>query len=137
MQTGKVAFDDNKMKAARLETALFPEMDWMKPENARYLTIMGIEQENNKQYYAIKVSSDAENESIHYYEKGTFKKWKTVKTIVNKGESFTATTEYDEYLPVKGLLFPHKSVLNVGEMTFTTKTEEIKVNAKVNVADFQ
>jgi predicted Zn-dependent peptidase len=137
MQTGKVAFDDNKLKAARLETALFPEMDWMKPENARYITIMGVEQENNKQYYAIKVSSDAENESIHYYEKGTFKKWKTVKTIVNKGESFTATTEYDEYLPVKGLLFPHKSVMNAGEITFTMKTEEIKVNAKVNVADFQ
>ena len=56
---------------------------------------------------------------------------------MNKGESFTATTEYDEYLPVKGLLFPHKSVMNAGEITFTMKMDEIKVNAKVNVADYQ
>ncbi|MFM7388730.1 MAG: hypothetical protein ACKO5L_11290, partial [Bacteroidota bacterium] len=137
MQTGKTPFDDNKMKAAKLEKALFPEMDWMLPANARYVNLMGIEQENKKEYYVIQVSTGSQNESLHYYEKGTFLKWKTVKTVVNKEESFNAITEYSDYRPVKGLMFPYQSVLNAGSMTFTQKIDEILVNGKVNVAEFQ
>ncbi len=137
MQTGKTPFDDNKMKAAKLEKALIPEMDWMKTENATVVSMMGIEQENKKEYYVIRVSTDPQNESLHYYEKGTFLKWKTVKTVVNKEESFNAITEYSDYRAVKGLMFPYQSVLNAGSMTFTQKIDEILVNGKVNVAEFQ
>jgi predicted Zn-dependent peptidase len=137
MQTGKTPFDDNKMKAAKLEKALIPEMDWMKTENATVVSMMGIEQENKKEYYVIRVSTDPKNESLHYYEKGTFLKWKTVKTVVNKEESFNAITEYSDYRAVKGLMFPYQSVLNAGSMTFTQKIDEILVNGKVNVAEFQ
>lgn len=137
MQTGKTPFDDNKMKAAKLEKALIPEMDWMKTENATVVSMMGIEQENKKEYYVIRVSTDPKNESLHYYEKGTFLKWKTVKTVVNKEESFNAVTEYSDYRAVKGLMFPYQSVLNAGSMTFIQKIDEILVNGKVNVAEFQ
>jgi predicted Zn-dependent peptidase len=137
MQTGKTPFDDNKMKAAKLEKALIPEMDWMKTENATVVSMMGIEQENKKEYYVIRVSTDPKNESLHYYEKGTFLKWKTVKTVVNKEESLNAITEYSDYRAVKGLMFPYQSVLNAGSMTFTQKIDEILVNGKVNVAEFQ
>jgi predicted Zn-dependent peptidase len=137
MQTGKTPFDDNKMKAAKLEKALIPEMDWMKTENATVVSMMGIEQENKKEYYVIRVSTDPKNESLHYYEKGTFLKWKTVKTVVNKEESFNAVTEYSDYRAVKGLMFPYQSVLNAGSMTFNQKIDEILINGKVNVAEFQ
>jgi predicted Zn-dependent peptidase len=137
MQTGKTPFDDNKMKAAKLEKALIPEMDWMKTENATVVSMMGIEQENKKEYYVIRVSTDPKNESLHYYEKGTFLKWKTVKTVVNKEESLNAITEYSDYRAVKGLMFPYQSVLNAGSMTYTQKIDEILVNGKVNVAEFQ
>ena len=137
MQTGKTPFDDNKMKAAKLEKALIPEMDWMKTENATVVSMMGIEQENKKEYYVIRVSTDPKNESLHYYEKGTFLKWKTVKTVVNKEESLNAITEYSDFRAVKGLMFPYQSVLNAGSMTFTQKIDEILVNGKVNVAEFQ
>ena len=137
MQTGKTPFDDNKMKAAKLEKALIPEMDWMKTENATVVSMMGIEQENKKEYYVIRVSTDPKNESLHYYEKGTFLKWKTVKTVVNKEESFNAITEYSDYRAVKGLMFPYQSVLNAGSMTFNQKIDEILINGKVNVAEFQ
>ena len=137
MQTGKTPFDDNKMKAAKLEKALIPEMDWMKTENATVVSMMGIEQENKKEYYVIRVSTDPKNESLHYYEKGTFLKWKTVKTVVNKEESLNAITEYSDYRAVKGLMFPYQSVLNAGSMTFNQKIDEILINGKVNVAEFQ
>jgi hypothetical protein len=137
MQTGKTPFDDNKMKAAKLDKALIPEMDWMKTENATVVSMMGIEEENKKEYYVIRVSTDPKNESLHYYEKGTFLKWKTVKTVVNKEESFNAVTEYSDYRAVKGLMFPYQSVLNAGSMTFNQKIDEILINGKVNVAEFQ
>lgn len=137
MQTGKTPFDDNKMKTAALEKALIPEMDWMLSANARYVNLVGIEQENNQQYYVIRVGMGPQNESLHYYDKSTFMKWKTVKTVVNKDESFNAITEYSDYRAVKGILFPYQSVLNAGSMTFTQKVEEIIVNGKVNVAEFQ
>ena len=137
MQTGKTPFDDNKMKAAKLDKALIPEMDWMKTENATVVSMMGIEEENKKEYYVIRVSTDPKNESLHYYEKGTFLKWKTVKTVVNKEESFNAITEYSDYRAVKGLMFPYQSVLNAGSMTFNQKIDEILINGKVNVAEFQ
>lgn len=137
MQTGKTPFDDNKMKTAALEKALIPEMDWMLSANARYVNLVGIEQENNQQYYVIRVGMGPQNESLHYYDKSTFMKWKTVKTVVNKEESFNAITEYSDYRAVKGLMFPYQAVLNAGSMTFTQKVEEIIVNGKVNVAEFQ
>ncbi|NBP28627.1 MAG: hypothetical protein EBV23_03470 [Flavobacteriia bacterium] len=125
------------MKTAALEKALIPEMDWMLSANARYVNLVGIEQENNQQYYVIRVGMGPQNESLHYYDKSTFMKWKTVKTVVNKDESFNAITEYSDYRAVKGILFPYQSVLNAGSMTFTQKVEEIIVNGKVNVAEFQ
>ena len=99
--------------------------------------MVGIEQENNKQYYVIRVAPNTKNESIHYYEKGTFNKWKSVRTVVEKEESNSATSEYSDYRVVNGLMFPHQSVINAGPMTFTMKVESITFNGKVKVADFQ
>ena len=137
MQTGKTEFDEMKIKAAKLESGLYPEMNWMKPENASIVSMVGIEQENNKQYYVIRVAPNTKNESIHYYEKGTFNKWKSVRTVVEKEESNSATSEYSDYRVVNGLMFPHQSVINAGPMTFTMKVESITFNGKVKVADFQ
>jgi len=137
MQMGKTEFDAMKIQAAKLESGLYPEMNWMKPENASIVSMVGIEQENNKQYYVIRVAPNTKNESIHYYEKGTFNKWKSVRTVVEKEESNSATSEYSDYRVVNGLMFPHQSVINAGPMTFTMKVESITFNGKVKVADFQ
>ncbi|MBM3164601.1 MAG: insulinase family protein [Bacteroidetes bacterium] len=137
MQTGKTVYDELKMKAEMLENALFPELLWLRPENARYLTLIGVEKENNKEYYVLQFSTGPQNESLHYYEKETFLKGKMVKTVLKMEESFSATTEYSDYRSVKGFMFPYQSLLNAGSMTFTQKIDEILVNGKVKVAEFQ
>jgi len=137
MQTGKTVYDDLKMKAEKLENALFPELLWLQPENARYLTLIGVEKENNKEYYVLQFSTGPQNESLHYYEKETFLKGKMVKTVQKMEESFSATTEYSDYRAIKGFMFPYQSLLNAGTMTFTQKVDEILFNGKVKVAEFQ
>jgi hypothetical protein len=42
---------------------------------------------------------------------------------------------FSEYKPVDGLLFPHKTVLNIG-LEIELTTTEIKLNASIPATDF-
>lgn len=91
------------------------------------ITLAGIESINDTDAYAIK-----DGQSTLYYDTVNFFKIAESKT----SERGTQTTFFNDYKEVKGIKFPHTTIMNIGiELKLTTS--EIKINEGVTDADFQ
>ncbi|WP_064714264.1 M16 family metallopeptidase [Flavobacterium succinicans] len=91
------------------------------------ITLAGIESINDTDAYAIK-----DGQSTLYYDTVNFFKIAESKT----SERGTQTTFFNDYKEVKGIKFPHTTIMNIGiELKLTTS--EIKINEGVTEADFQ
>ena len=58
------------------------------------------------------------------------------KTIESKEGVLTETTSFSDYKTVNNILFPHKTLLNIG-MEIELVTTEIKLNELIPATDFQ
>ena len=58
------------------------------------------------------------------------------KSIETKEGALTETTSFGDYKAVNGILFPHKTTLNIG-MEIELITTDIKLNAAIPAADFE
>ncbi|MGL2992430.1 M16 family metallopeptidase [Flavobacterium sp. TSSA_36] len=91
------------------------------------IKLAGIESINDTDAYAIK-----DGQSTLYYDTKNFFKIAESKT----SERGTQTTFFNDYKEVKGIKFPHTTIMNIGiELKLTTS--EIKINEGVTDADFQ
>lgn len=91
------------------------------------ITLAGIESINDTDAYAIK-----DGQSTLYYDTVNFFKIAESKT----SERGTQTTFFNDYKEVKGIKFPHTTIMNIGiELKLTTS--EVKINEGVTDADFQ
>nr|WP_315147630.1 pitrilysin family protein [uncultured Flavobacterium sp.] len=91
------------------------------------ITLAGIESINDTDAYAIK-----DGQSTLYYDTVNFFKIAESKT----SERGTQTTYFNDYKEVKGIKFPHTTIMNIGiELKLTTS--DIKINEGVTDADFQ
>lgn len=91
------------------------------------ITLAGIESINDTDAYAIK-----DGQSTLYYDTKNYFKIAESKTS-DKG---TQTTYFNDYREVKGIKFPHTTIMNIGiELKLTTS--KIKINEGVTDADFQ
>lgn len=91
------------------------------------IKLAGIESINGTDAYAIK-----DGQSTLYYDTLNFFKIAESKT----SERGTQTTYFNDYKEVKGIKFPHTTIMNIGiELQLTTSS--IQINEGVTDADFQ
>lgn len=91
------------------------------------IKLAGIESINGTDAYAIK-----DGQSTLYYDTLNFFKIAESKT----SERGTQTTYFNNYKEVKGIKFPHTTIMNIGiELQLTTSS--IQINEGVTDADFQ
>jgi hypothetical protein len=99
--------------------------------------VVGIESENGKPFYVVKIAFGASGEVYHYYDKSSYLKAKTVKVMNQGGESSTTVIEYADYKSVNGVLMPQKTILNAGPITFNITVETTEINGAVDLKDFE
>lgn len=91
------------------------------------IKLAGIESINGTDAYAIK-----DGQSTLYYDTLNFFKIAESKT----SERGTQTTYFNDYKEVKGIKFPHTTIMNIGiELELTTS--DVKINEGVTDVDFQ
>jgi zinc protease len=91
------------------------------------IKLAGIEYINGTDAYAIK-----DGQSTLYYDTLNFFKIAESKT----SERGTQTTYFNDYKEVKGIKFPHTTIMNIGiELELTTS--DVKINEGVTDVDFQ
>jgi hypothetical protein len=137
MQTGKKEMTGEEVAIALVEQGVIPELNWINTVSNYKPEVIGIESENGKPYYVVKIAFGASGEVYHYYDKSTYLKAKTVKVMNQDGESSTTVIEYADYKSVNGVLMPHKTILNVGPMTLNISLDATEVNGAVDLKDFE
>lgn len=135
MQTGKKALTALEIEMETMDMGVVPELLWLEAKTKPELR--GIEMENGAFYYVLKFTFGSEAEVYHYYEKNSFQKAKTVRVINKDGESNTAISEYSDYKAVNGILFPHKTIANLGPLTLNVTVENTVINGKVDLKEFE
>ncbi|MDO9254638.1 MAG: insulinase family protein [Bacteroidales bacterium] len=113
------------MKEASL---IFPEMYYT--SLGYTFELLGIEeQKDQKQYYKIVVNKGTDRKDTEYYDVQSGLK------IRNEGKQ--GTTEYSDYKPVDGILFPHGMTQNMGPQTISFTVSGIKLNSKLKDEFFE
>ena len=135
MQTGKKALTALEIEMETMDMGVVPELLWLEAKTKPELR--GIEMENGAFYYVLKFTFGSEAEVYHYYEKNSFQKAKTVRVINKDGESNTAISEYSDYKAVNGILFPHKTIANLGPLTLNITVDTLTINSKVDLKEFE
>jgi zinc protease len=135
MQTGKKALTALEIEMETMDMGVVPELLWLEAKTKPELR--GIEMENGAFYYVLKFTFGSEAEVYHYYEKNSFQKAKTVRVINKDGESNTAISEYSDYKAVNGILFPHKTIANLGPLTLNITVDTLTINGKVDLKEFE
>ncbi len=107
--------------------------------NGYKLTLKGIESINGKDAYVIGVERPDGKKSTEYYAVETGLKLREVRTQMGAdGSPTTVTTDFDDYKPVQGVLFPHAITLS-GAFPFPLKgtLKSIKINAGIPDSTFE
>lgn len=136
MQAGKTELNAAKILQAKLDQGLVPELAWMAPMEGISMELTGIEMDNGKECYVLKIKSEQE-EAFHYYDKSTLLKVKSMSIVQDGENSITKMANYSEYKDVGGILFPHQSVVSNGPMTFTIDVTGITLNEEIDLKVFE
>ena len=116
------------------DAGLFQEMNYI-THKVNY-SLEGIQNENDVEYYVIKIV-DGETESYDYYNRKTFMKEKSL-TITKEGDKTNESTQvYSDFKEVNGILFPHTLSMNMGPMILSGQVTKVEVNGKPDMKIFK
>jgi Cu/Ag efflux protein CusF len=127
-QGQKVPLSTTEIDALKSAAVPFEELDLL---NKKTITLKGIESFNETDCYVVQ---DGVNSFYFACDSGL--KLGESKSIETKEGALTETTSFGDYKAVNGILFPHKTTLNIG-MEIELITTDIKLNAAIPAADFE
>jgi predicted Zn-dependent peptidase len=150
MMMQSVVFDGKKGKAGGMqgEKALqgtdlqeimnsvyaFPELHYR--ELNKTLELTGVVDVNGKKAYRMKVSGPDGNGFTDYYDVKTGLKLRRTETQGSGGHTMLVTTDYSDYRPEGGVMFPHTVKQNAGmDIVFTAS--KISVNQGIDASVFK
>ncbi len=134
MQTGKKDMTAEEIASKKKTAGLFPELTYA-TSGVKY-DLLGIEDQDGTEVYVLKIV-DGEKQTFDYFDVKTFQKVKSV-TIQKEGEEVVeATRTFSDFKPVEGILFPHKTVMMMGELGLDAKVTTIEVNGTIEETAFK
>jgi predicted Zn-dependent peptidase len=126
-QGKKVPLSATEIAALKAAAVPFEELDLL---NKKTIALKGIEAFNETDCYVVQDGTNS-----FYFACDSGLKVGESKSIEGKDGPITESMYFSEYKPVDGLLFPHKTVLNIG-LEIELTTTEIKLNASIPATDF-
>lgn len=127
-QGKKMPLSPNEITALKAAAVPFEELDLL---NKKTITLKGIEAFNETDCYVVQDGANS-----FYFACDSGLKLGESKTIESKEGVLTETTSFSDYKTVNNILFPHKTLLNIG-MEIELVTTEIKLNELIPATDFQ
>ena len=124
-------FDDERNQKMAVETAMFPEADYLKGEYS--LELKGIDLQNDEEVYVVKIEKPGGNVMTNFYsvESGFL--------ILSQETTDAGMSEalYSDYKSVKKVMVPHKILRNAGPQKMELKVEKVVLNPKVDEETFK
>ncbi|MDB9964395.1 insulinase family protein [Vicingaceae bacterium] len=123
-------FDDERNEKMAVETAMFPEADYLKGEYN--LELKGVDIQNDEEVYVVKIMTPGGKIMTNFYsvESGFL--------ILSQETTDAGISEvlYSDYKSVKNVVIPHKILRNAGPQKMELKVEKIVLNPKVEENTF-
>lgn len=138
MQQGDKEMTADEIKEAQKDNGLFPEANYIK--NNVQFELIGIENQNGKDYYVVK-RDNPKGETYDYYgmDGQKVKSTSIIKAKDENGEEQTheMTNTFDDYRDVNGFMMPYKLNILIGPMSMDGTVKSIKLNEKIDKKVFE
>ncbi|MCB0660345.1 MAG: hypothetical protein KDC04_05390, partial [Saprospiraceae bacterium] len=112
-------------------TIIFPQLTYF--DGSKELSIVGLENVQSLDAYKIKIVEKNGDESFEFYDVRTGRLLRSTK-IFGSGDNVKAiTTDYSNYKPVNGVLFPYSvTTVGVAPVPLIFNAESIEVNKELS-----
>ena len=131
---GEKEITDSELDQLRESAYAFPELHYAEMEHTTKL--LGIVDVNGQKAYRVHVNTLSGGQFDEYYDVKTGLKLRRKENQAQDGgATVTVTTDYSDYKPVAGVLFPYV-LIQKGGMDMTLKATSIEVNKAIDAAVF-
>jgi len=133
---GRTQESDVKDIERQKESArLFPELFYSEPGFEIKLT--GTEKINGADAYRIEVKSPSGANTSEFYDITSGLKIRSVTVMEMQGQTIEAVSDYSDYKPVDGIMFPFVMKQSVAGQTIETTVEMIDIKTPIDPARFK
>lgn len=131
MGNKKTIEDADELQKLREQTIIFPQLTYF--DGSKELSIVGLENVQSLDAYKIKIVEKNGDESFEFYDVRTGRLLRSTK-IFGSGDNVKAiTTDYSNYKPVNGVLFPYSvTTVGVAPVPLIFNAESIEVNKELS-----
>lgn len=135
MQMGqKKPMEESEITDARMQMDLMAELNYDK--YGIKSSMKGIGKVDDEEAYVIEITKPGGKVTTEYYSTVSGLKLMSVSTESEGENPVMAETRYVEYATVNGVKYPSKTKQSVGPQTMEFNFSEMKINPKLNDADF-
>lgn len=132
----KLPVNDEMKHQLTMQSYPFPEL--MYDELGMKTKLTGIEKIDDKDAYAVEVTTPKGDKVTQYYDTKTGFKIRETKVAKTPQGEMSLSTDYGDYKAVDGIYFPYLIVQPMGGgMKMNIKTENIQVNPEINEEVFK
>lgn len=128
---GNKTLDEKETEDLKAESAIFSELNW-KTSGDKY-EILGID----KGLLKVKKTDSEGESSFVFYDQETWLVKKSISTTDGPEGPITMTADYESYKDFGGFKMAEKVTQSAGPQTFNMKLTEVKINPKLDTADFE
>jgi outer membrane lipoprotein-sorting protein len=128
--------EGEEFEAAKAEAAVCSEMYFI--ENGYDLTVKGIAKIVDTDVYVLEAVK-GKSTVIYYFDTKTFLCLRTSTTAETPQGTVQQITDFSDYRPANGVLFPYTNVQKIPAMgiEMTTKITDIQINTGLSADDFK
>lgn len=130
---GKKELVDTELQDVKEDAYAFPELHYADLDFAALLN--GVVEVNGKKAYRVQVRSSGGGLFNEYYDQATGLKIRRVEAQASEEGTFQVITDFSDYKPVNGVLFPYTIRQNAG-MDLTFSATAIEVNKGLPASTF-
>lgn len=131
------AMDEKELKDASEDMAICVQQKYIADKYA--LKLAGVENIDGKDAYKILVTTPSGNTKVEYYDVNSKLKLRETTTQTAGEKSISMTTDFEDYKPEQGILFPHKITVSGGMMPapIVMEVKSISINKGIEDSIFK
>jgi len=99
--------------------------------------LKGIDSVDGEEVYVLVKTNSKDEATTEYYSLNTSLLVKSEATVEGPEGMVSQVTSYKEYESVKGYLYPHRMVQNIGGQAMDMKLKKVLINKKIDDSKFE
>ena len=141
---GELAYNDGMQGLTEMSSEELAEMEStytiaseLNYFNEQSAVLKGIDTVDGEEVYVLVKTNSKDETTTEYYSLNSSLLVKSESTVEGPEGMVSQVTSYKEYEPVKGYLYPHRMVQNIGGQAMDMKLKKVLINKKIDDSKFE